>query len=258
MVHSWQNDRLNRIGAGPLSEIDSLEAPNRSFVGHRDIVTRSLARYHYVAPYVSGKLLDVGCGRGYGFEVLRPQTSGQTGVDISHEFLRETQHSYSTVALARTSGEQLPFQNGAFDTVISFEVIEHLNDDQAFLIELKRLVRPGGYVAISTPNRFVASGEQVQPLNPFHVREYTAPEFAQLLSTTFSSFVLVGQHERLETSRGVNRLIDRIPIGWKYLLPSHFQGVLSVALRPPLRIEECQFLADHLDQAHTLLAICSV
>lgn len=200
----------------------------------------------------------MGCGRGYGFDVLRSHTSAQAGVDISHEFLREAQQSYSTVALARTSGEQLPFRHGSFDTVISFEVIEHLNDDRAFLAELKRLVRPGGCVAISTPNRLVASGDQTQPLNPFHVREYTAPEFAQLLSTVFPSFVLVGQHERLETSRGVNRLVDRIPIGWKYLLPSHVQGVLSVALRPPLRIEECQFVPDQLDQAHTLLAICSM
>lgn len=220
-------------------------------------MTRSLARYHYVVPYVRGDLLDVGCGRGYGFDVLHTRSSSQTGVDISPDFLREARRNYNAVALAQTNGERLPFRDHAFDTVISFEVIEHLHDDHGFLAELKRITRPGGQVAISTPNRLVASGEQLQPLNPFHVREYTPPEFARLLRATFSQVRLVGQLERTESNHGMNRLIDRIPIGWKYRLPTHVQGVISIAMRPPLRLDECRFVSEHLEQAHTLLAICS-
>jgi SAM-dependent methyltransferase len=246
-----------RIG---LSRADRWEAPDRKFAGHRDILTRSLARYHFVATYLQGRVLDVGCGRGYGFEVIAPQTTAQVGIDISCDFLREAKEKFTSVAFACASGDALPFCDNAFDSVISFEVIEHIQNDEGFLRELKRVARDDAFLAVSTPNKLVSSGNVDQPCNPFHVREYTPVEFDRLLSQVFSSVTLLGQHERDGGTISVNglrnRLVNLIPVRWKYLLPAHIQDRMSVILRPPLRLEECRFQAEDIDKAHTLVALC--
>jgi len=239
-----------------LAELERFEAPNRSFIGHRDILTRSMARYHAVKPYVFGDILDVGCGRGYGFEILQSPDATRTGLDLSLEFLREARRNYHSVSLVQATGERLPFRSGSFDTIIAFEVIEHLYDDVGFLNELKRLARPGGVIAISTPNRLIASGGEKQPLNPFHAGEYTAEEFKILLKQLFPDTIVLGQNERRTVDSSRKQLIDNIPIKWKYLLPSHVQVVISVLIRLPLQISDCQFSPDDLRSAHTFLAIC--
>jgi SAM-dependent methyltransferase len=246
-----------RVGGSSINEIARFEAPDRRFAGHRDILTRSLARYHLLAQHARGDLLDVGCGRGYGFDVLRDHTASHTGVDISLEFLREACSGYRSAAFAQTTGERLPFRAGSFDTIIAFEVIEHLQDDLGFLSELKRLLRPGGVVAVSTPNRLVSSGGQKAPLNPFHVREYLANEFETLLRQAFAGVSMFGQHDRAVRRSGRSSLVDRIPVSWKYLLPSHIQGMMSIALRPPLQLADCVFFSDELDAAHTFVAVCT-
>ncbi len=239
-----------------LSNPDSCEAPDRSFIGHRDILTRSLARYHFVTPHVRGVTLDIGCGRGYGFDVIERNTTTRIGVDVSYDFLKEAQFRYPELSFARASGSLLSFKNASFDTVIAFEVIEHIEEDTAFLYEVKRLIRGDGLVAISTPNKYVSSGTESKPLNPFHVREYTAIEFYNILSKVFSSTIIYGQLEGTHNTRSVDNLIDRIPVSWKYMIPAHIQGFLSVALRAPLRIEDCRFQTEQLDAAHTFIALC--
>lgn len=252
---------LNNLSQKPgsyhmFTELERFEAPDRSFIGHRDIVTRSLARYHAVKPYIFGDMLDVGCGRGYGFDVLQSPGAARTGLDISLEFLKQARHNYHSISLVQATGEKIPFRSRSFDSIIAFEVIEHLQDDIAFLHELKRLIRPNGTIAISTPNRLIASGGNKQPLNPFHIREYTAEEFEALLQQSFSDVIIMGQRESRNVGSSRNRFIDNIPIQWKYALPSHVQGIISVLVRPPLRISDCQFSMDDLQAAHTFLAIC--
>jgi SAM-dependent methyltransferase len=235
---------------------DRWEAPQRDFIGHRDLVTRSLCRYAFVAPHVQGILLDVGCGRGYGFEILTPRTAGQVGVDVSREFLRKARQQYPSVSLACGIGNALPFADTAFDSVVAFEVIEHVEDDLNFLKELKRVARKDAVIAVSTPNKLLASGDSVKPLDPFHVREYRGTEFYNLLKQAFSSVELFGQHERLGKRVSASSLIDRIPVRWKYSVPHPIQSLLSIALRPPLRLEDCRFNNDDLEHAHTFLALC--
>lgn len=217
-------------------------------------MTRSLARYQFLAPRVRGALLDVGCGRGYGFELLRSASTSLTGVDLSRPFLSEAREGYPMASFAQSTGERLPFRDATFDTIVSFEVIEHLHDDAGFLDELTRLLRPGGLIALSTPNRLFTSDGREQPINPFHVREYTAPEFEQLLRQRFRQVELFGQQDG--TGGGKNHLFDHIPMGWKYLVPTHIQGLISVALRPPLRVADCRFTAEKLERAHTFVALC--
>src|SRR5262245_35743639 len=160
---------------------DRWEAPERDFLGHRDILTRSLSRYHFVAPNVDGVLLEVGCGRGYGFEVLSMKSTSQIGIDISRQFLGKARDQFPSVSFACASGSALPFQDHFFDSIIAFEVIEHIADDVSFLRKLKRVSRKNAFIAISTPNILLASGTSAKPLDPFHFREYQATEFIHLL-----------------------------------------------------------------------------
>ena len=239
-----------------LLNSDRWEAPDREFPGHRDILVQSRARYEFVAPYVHGRLLDLGCGRGYGFEVLLPKSDGQVGIDISPSFLHEARNSLPAVLFACAEGDALPLANCSFDSVVAFEVIEHAQNDQVFLDEIRRVARQDALIAISTPNRLISSGGSLKPLNRFHNREYTADEFYKLLKGKFSSVEIFGQHERMNTEITRNKLIDNIPVRWKYFLPHLVQAMLSVALRPPLRLEECQFQSSSLDNAPTFLALC--
>ena len=135
-----------------------------------------------MAPHVHGAMLDIGCGRGYGFEIVAPRTTTQVGIDISKEFLTKARDQFAEISFTCASGDALPLAASSFDSVLAFDVIEHAQDDLHFLAELKRVARRGALIALSTPNRLVSSGKSLKPLDPFHVREYEAAEFYQLLS----------------------------------------------------------------------------
>jgi SAM-dependent methyltransferase len=239
-------------------DADSLEAPQREFIGHRDIITRNLSRYHFVAPRVSGTLLEIGCGRGYGLEVLVPRTTEQVGIDISPNFLGDASRGNPTAVFACASGDALPLASHSFDSIIAFDVIEHVQDDLFFVSEIRRVARQGAFIALSTPNRLIVSGNRVTPLNPFHVREYLASEFCGLLKPIFASVEVFGQFDPQCAGLSRNSLLDKIPVRWKYLLPHNLQSLLSVAIRSPLRLEDCRFHTENLDHAHTFVALCRV
>jgi SAM-dependent methyltransferase len=238
---------------------ERFEAPDRTFMGHRDILTRSAARYLFVAPHVIGSVLDVGCGRGYGLDVIETKGSVAVGVDASLDFLRDAKARLTAAPLVNASGDKLPFASGSFDSIISFDVIEHIDDDRGFLGEIKRIAREDALIAISTPNRLASSGRRDIPLNRFHVREYLSDQLHSLLAGTFSTVTIFGLFERAAGNSArttVSRLVDRIPVRLKYLLPAHIQDLFSVTIRPPLKLEDIQFECEQLEMAHTFVALC--
>lgn len=232
------------------------EAPDRKFIGHRDILTRSLARYRWILPHLRGPLLEIGCGRGYGLELTSAVDSFCVGVDLSLPFLREAQAHRRRISWVQASGAALPFGPTSFGSIVALEVLEHIPDDRGFLKGLLRLIRKEGVIGLSTPNRRVTSGDSWKPLDPFHVREYTATEFDHLLREFFPRFTLVGQRDDIRTNTSGQRLLKRVPERWKYIFPAFVQGMLSVVLRPPLRIEECSFSTEDLESTHTFVAVC--
>ena len=232
------------------------EAPDRNFVGHRDTLVRNMSRYHFAAAPARGRCLDIGCGRGYGFEYLVSKCSSCVGLDVSASFLAEARAHFPDVSFVQHTAEELPFEDASFDTITSFEVIEHVQDDGAFLREIRRVAGPHATVAISTPNRAVASGDRERPLNKFHVREYSPPEFQGLLESVFARVELFGQFDGPAGPTVRKALVDRIPVRLKYLIPAYVQDVISVTIRPPLKIEDCRFEPASFEGAHTLYATC--
>ena len=78
---------------------------------------------------------------------------------------------------------ELPLPTASIDVVVNFQVIEHLWDQGQFVAECLRVLRPGGVLLMSTPNRITFSPGSDTPVNPFHTRELNAAELTELLES---------------------------------------------------------------------------
>ncbi|WFB09735.1 class I SAM-dependent methyltransferase [Streptomyces sp. LX-29] len=99
-------------------------------------------------------VLDVGCGDGSAAALALPLLAGHRviGVDWSQDALRRAAHRLPDVVRGELSGAGLPFAAGSVDAVLFSEVVEHLVEPDAALDELRRVLRPGGHLLLSTPN----------------------------------------------------------------------------------------------------------
>jgi 2-polyprenyl-3-methyl-5-hydroxy-6-metoxy-1,4-benzoquinol methylase len=132
--------------------------------------------------YVKGDVLEVGCGEGRGIDVLLPQARSFTAVDKIKPVIDSLQKKYPNASFASMSIPPLVgIQDNRYDLVVSFQVIEHIQDDTLFLKEIERVLKPGGTALLTTPNRSLSLSR-----NPWHVREYTASELEALAKRIFS------------------------------------------------------------------------
>jgi SAM-dependent methyltransferase len=134
-----------------------------------------LARYRFAMERARGRVLDVACGTGYGAAML-----GAVGVDLSLPTLRYAARRYPGRYIA-SDALRLPFGHTAFDSVVSFETIEHVPDPGRFVAECARILRPGGILIVSTPNRELWSPRSPRPCQRYHVREFNRKEFIAVL-----------------------------------------------------------------------------
>lgn len=161
---------------------------------HGELVhAEHVARYLAAAGLASDRrVLDVACGEGYGTDMLaRAGAQAAVGVDIDEATIERAAERYAGT-FQRADVAELPFEDGSFDLVVSFETIEHVGDAKAALSELQRVLAPDGLLLISTPN----SSEYLVD-NEFHVREFSHDEFEVLLKGRFPSVRLLYQHNWL-------------------------------------------------------------
>ena len=151
-----------------------------------------LARYAWAGALVAGRrVLDAGCGLGYGAAALaRAGADRVVGVDIA-EAVVEAARALAGPEIEFQVGDvhALGFPDASFDAVVCFEVIEHVDERDAVLSELKRVLAPGGIALISSPNRDV-----YVPGNPHHVHEYRPDELREHLRQHFAEVELRRQH----------------------------------------------------------------
>jgi len=152
--------------------------------------------YDYVRELVSGKeVLDFGCGTGYGTARLAKHCSRIVGIDISADAISYAQRSFKDsnlqyLAIKPVESQRLPFPQSSFDVVLSFQVIEHVRDENAYLAEIKRVLRPGGLFVVATPDRSSRLFPLQKPWNMWHLREYSEETFKTLLETQFSTVTI--------------------------------------------------------------------
>jgi SAM-dependent methyltransferase len=143
---------------------------------------RHEAAYLALAPQCAGAtVLEAGCGEGYGANLLAGTARRVLAVDYDELTADHVRRAYPGVDVVRGNLAYLPLADGAVDVVANLQVIEHLWDQEGFLLECRRVLRPGGTLLVTTPNRITFSPGQDTPLNPFHTRELSPSELDGLL-----------------------------------------------------------------------------
>ncbi|RKL67321.1 SAM-dependent methyltransferase [Salipaludibacillus neizhouensis] len=155
-----------------------------------------LARYYFAFPYAKGRVLDLACGTGYGGQIVakakKKVISEMVGVDIHKETIEYATKTYYHPLLTFQMGDVLDpnfrASIGTFDTIMSFETIEHVPDDQEFLSSIYKLLKPGGILILSTP---FGAGKGIKSAVPFHYHQLTETELIDLFNGSELEFQCV-------------------------------------------------------------------
>jgi SAM-dependent methyltransferase len=191
-----EREARERDSSPPLGdERDSSIAPERAApeeMSEHLMESEHRGRYLWAAELADGlEVIDAGCGTGYGSEILAAAGASRVvGVDISTEAIE-----YARAASSHASNEfqlgslhELPFADASFDLAVCFEVIEHVEEQPRAIAELRRVLKSGGLLAISSPNRDV-----YPPGNPHHLHEFVPDELATALGDEFANVHLYRQ-----------------------------------------------------------------
>jgi SAM-dependent methyltransferase len=143
---------------------------------------RHQAAYLFALEHVRARsVLEVGCGEGYGTALLAASAGRVLGVDYDARTVVHAAARYPQAAFVRANLAALPVPSASLEVVASLQVIEHVWDHPQFLCECLRVLRPGGLLFVTTPNRLTFSPGRDTPENPFHTTEFTAAELTDLL-----------------------------------------------------------------------------
>lgn len=244
----------------PRSSFDELDA-------------RHTTNYIFASQFIEGKVvLDVGCGCGFGCEYLaRSGAKHVTGIDISNEAVKFAKTHYNSVDLdfINLDAQGLAFKDSSFDMVISFEVIEHLDNVGKYLFEIHRALKTKGLCIISTPNKKVSSPGLKKPILPFHIKEFYPKELYTLLSRYFKEVSILGRRysskeilvkerefRRSLRFRVISRLSQHESIrALARSLPEKVKQAL-IRRKPCLKPSDFEISTEYIESAAYLVAIC--
>lgn len=157
-------------------------------------------RHHFVYEYTKGELhsddrvLEIGFGEGYGTKMLAETCREIVAIDIEKDAVEYARNKYGDdkCSFQWYEGHTFPFDDGSFDAVVSFQVIEHIKDDNHFISEIYRILKDGGRCYLTTPNRETRLKPGQKPWNRFHMREYSHLQLADVLSRSFGHVDVFG------------------------------------------------------------------
>ncbi|MBY4128859.1 class I SAM-dependent methyltransferase [Rhodococcus fascians] len=202
-------------------------------------------------------VLEAGSGEGYGANMITDVATHVIGLDYDASAAAHVRARYPRVTMLRGNLDRLPFADSTVDVVVNFQVIEHLWDQGAFLAEVHRILKPGGTLLISTPNRITFSPGRDTPLNPFHTRELDATELTELLVaarlevTELTGVRHGGTLAALDTKHGgsfIDAQIERALAGEPW--PSELTEDVAA-----ITIDDFEIATDRIDDSLDLVAI---
>lgn len=179
------------------NESESMEFTGERFVPevHGNIELEHLHRYLQACEIAIGKVvLDIASGEGYGSAMLANRADKVIGVDISVEAVKHARKCYKKENLEYKVGgcADISLPDASVDMVVSFETIEHHDQHEQMMQEIKRVLRPTGILLISSPDKYHYSVEPGYS-NPYHIKELYQHEFKQLLENYFKNVAYFGQ-----------------------------------------------------------------
>lgn len=206
-----------------MASVYTTEITSETIPSDNPIHQRLLRPYVLAPEFVKGDLLEVGCGEGRGIDLLLPAVKSYTAIDKIVPVIEQLGKKYPQCKFLSGNIPPLsPFADNSFDSIVSFQVIEHIEDDSLFLKEIHRILKPGGIALLTTPNRPLSLSR-----NPWHIREYTADELTQLARKFFSQVTMKGitgnekvmqYHE--QNRKSVQRLMRWDILNLQYRLPA--------------------------------------
>lgn len=157
------------------------------------IYLRHLFAYKQIEKTNNKNLLEIGCGNGYGAKLLS-DSKNVIAIDIDKKVIETAKKQYTNKNLIfeHTNGKVLDFPDNSFDAIISFQTIEHIKFPRLFLIESRRVLKKGGVLFLTTPNRETRLEEGEKPFNRFHIKEYSANEIKETMEEFFKSVKVSG------------------------------------------------------------------
>jgi len=146
------------------------------------------------------RVLDVGCGSGEKSLLFLDKVESFVGLDASVTEVEKAKKKGIKAVVG--DAQELPFPENSFEVVLAFHLIEHLEDPLMFLRESYRVLTPGGYLLLITPNKnrwtskitriIFKNSKYKYPMNPDHIFEFNSLDFKKILSRTkFSSFQII-------------------------------------------------------------------
>ena len=181
------------------------------WVDDLQVLYEHLHRYFFAADLAEGKrVLDLGCGEGYGSAILAERAKDVLGVELDPQAVQHaaTNYPFDNLEFRQASVLELDdLPDGSFDLVVCYEVLEHITEHDELFSLVRRVLCPDGVFVISTPDREIYS-EAADYHNPYHVKELSLREFDELLGRFFSHHELWGQ---IVTVGSTLERIDRAP-----------------------------------------------
>jgi SAM-dependent methyltransferase len=126
-------------------------------------------------------VLEAGCGEGYGAALLAEVATRVVALDYEPLTTEHVHARYPRLDVLRGNLATLPLRSASIDVIANFQVLEHLWDQAGFLAECRRVLKPGGTLLLTTPNRITFSPGLDRPINPYHTRELDPAELRELL-----------------------------------------------------------------------------
>ena len=152
------------------------------------IFQRHLIAYKEAAKFISGTVLEVGSGEGYGIMELASKSDHYIAVDKYNTEISDKLKLENNITFIQSEVPPLKgIEDNSIDFVVTFQVIEHIENDKMFLQEIHRVLKPGGKVILTTPNIIMSLTR-----NPWHFREYTPEQMEEVLKSSFDNYELKG------------------------------------------------------------------
>ncbi len=227
-----------------------------------------------------GRVLEVGSGEGYGASILAKSEKVDEiigiDVDLNSTDLAFKKYKSDNLDFQHFDGVKIPFEDKTFECVVSFQVIEHIHEDENYISEIFRVLKNGGVFILTTPNRIHRLKLRQKPWNRFHVREYSFDSLKKVLNQKFKDVKIFGVKgdddiQKIETERikKIQKIISLDFLNLRSLIPEFIKLFIIKFLKILMfkRSKDDDFLLkynvrqyyiteDEFDDSLDILAIC--